>query len=89
MWILRKPFLIARKDPGPGLGQFAAMNLSDVWRTALDLKKQYANEAASVASERAERSFAVGDMDGFRVWNRVQHAIVEIEREPKPHEVMH
>ena len=65
------------------------MKLSDVWRTAVDLKKRFANEAASAASERAERCFASGDMDGFRSWNRVQHAIVEIDREPMPHEVMH
>ncbi len=65
------------------------MNLSHVWRTALDLKKQYANGAASAASERAEHCFARGDIDGFRAWNRVQHAIVEIDRDPLPYEIMH
>jgi len=65
------------------------MKLSDVWRTALDLKKQYAAEAASAASERAERCFASGDIEGFRAWNRIQHAIVEIDREPLPYEIMH
>jgi hypothetical protein len=65
------------------------MKLSEVWRTALDLKKQYAGEAASAASERAERCFASGDMEGFRTWNRVQHAVVEIDREPRPYELVH
>jgi len=65
------------------------MNLTEVWRTALNLKKQYSKEAASAASERAERCFATGDIEGFRAWNRVQHAIVEIDREPLPHEILH
>ncbi len=65
------------------------MNLSRVWRSALELKKRYAGEAACAASERAERCFASGDIDGFRAWNRVQHAIVEIDREPHPQDLVH
>ena len=63
------------------------MNLSDVWRAALEIKKQFPAEAMTVAATRADQCFGRGDMDGFRCWNRITHAIVELERARQPSEL--
>ena len=62
------------------------MNLSEVLRAARELKKQYPQDAAGAASARADACFNRGDLDGFRNWNRVAHAIREMDRPPHPSE---
>lgn len=70
---------------------FVAMNMSptDAWRAAVEMRKKFPSDAANVASCRADQCFDLGDLDGFRTWNRITHTILEIERGPAPCEVRH
>ncbi|HEY0106250.1 MAG TPA: hypothetical protein VGB91_09215 [Rhizomicrobium sp.] len=84
--------LIRLKAACAAAGKNLRMNLSDVWRTALELKKQFPGEAMSVAAARADQCFGRGDLDGSRSWSRVSQAIIEIERPSYPsgmHEAPH
>ena len=57
------------------------MHEIDVWRTAYLLMREYALEAALIASTRADALLAQGDLKGFAVWKRVVAAIADLERD--------
>ena len=78
--------LIRRKARGVDMRDVLPMNLSDVWHAALELKRQFHAEAVAVAATRADQCFGRGDLDGFRSWRRITHAIVELDRAPPPRE---
>lgn len=58
-----------------------------VWRTAKVLIKAYGADAAEQAMLRAQDAVAEGKPGIAAVWQRVQHAIAELQRKgPKPPE---
>ena len=65
------------------------MSLSEAWHAAIDMRRKFASEAVRIAATRADRCFDLGDLDGFRAWNRITHSILEIERRPDLSEVRH
>ena len=52
----------------------------EVWRTAAQLMRQYPVTSWLVAAHRAESAYAAGQMSKFRLWGRVSHALMELQR---------
>ena len=52
----------------------------DIWRAAKLLVERHGNEAPVHAASRADELLADGDIDGQRVWMRIQRAIEELLR---------
>ena len=65
------------------------MTQTDAWRAAVEMRQKFADDAANVASCRADQCFDLGDLDGFRAWNKITHTILEIERPPEPCDARH
>jgi hypothetical protein len=65
------------------------LKLSEAWRAAVEMRKAFAGEAVAVASSRADQCFELGDLEGFRSWNRIANTLLEIERHPQPCEARH
>lgn len=61
----------------------------DIWRSARIYIKRYGNEAALFAAMRADALLEEGDPDGCRTWQRIQLAIISLQRDPYPGEPRH
>jgi len=53
----------------------------EIWRAANVLVKQHGEDAAIIATQRADALLAEGDVEGERVFKRVVKAINELQRE--------
>lgn len=54
------------------------MSLTTVQTIALELYAKFGEEAPHVASKRADSCQRIGDLDGFKYWNKVCAMIVRI-----------
>jgi hypothetical protein len=52
----------------------------DIWRTAGTIISIWGDEAALVASMRADNFLESGDMEAFLVWRRVIAAVKAVQR---------
>ncbi len=52
----------------------------DIYRAAQATISRYGDGAALHAAQRADELMASGDMDGRRVWHRIEAAIDELQR---------
>ena len=52
----------------------------DIWRAAQATIQEYGDGASLHAAMRADALMAEGDMDGRRVWHRIEDAIDELQR---------
>jgi hypothetical protein len=51
----------------------------DIWRGATLLVKEHGEDAAIVASQRADQMLDRGDRDSQLVWLRIRRAIAELQ----------
>jgi hypothetical protein len=56
----------------------------DIWRAAAQFMKTHGSEAEIHASIRADELLEAGDLEGFKVWQRVVRAIEELRRTAPP-----
>lgn len=56
----------------------------DVYRAAKLLIDQNGEEAAIMASKRADQCLAEGDRDGQRLWMQIVKAVLELKNTTKP-----
>ena len=59
----------------------------EIWSSANTLIKQYGDGAVLHAAQRADVLLERGDMDGRRVWHRIEAAIRELQRPAEEGEV--
>ncbi len=61
--------------------------LSDlgIYRAAQAAIQEYGDGAALHAAQRADELLAAGDMEGRRVWHRIERAIDELQRTAPGH----
>ena len=52
----------------------------EIYRAAQATIQQYGDNAALHATQRADELLAAGDMEGRRVWHRIEKAIDELTR---------
>ena len=52
----------------------------EIYRAAQATIQQYGDEAGIHAAQRADELMAEGDMEGRRVWHRIEEAIDELQR---------
>lgn len=52
----------------------------DIWRSANTLIKQYGDDAALIAAQRADELLAKGDIEGQRVFKKIVKAINELQK---------
>ncbi len=57
----------------------------DIWRAAQATIQRYGEGAALHAAQRADELLAEGDMEGRRVWHRIEAAIDELQRTAPGH----
>ena len=60
-----------------------------VWTAARLLLDSMGEEATDHASDRAEESWALGDMQAARVWQQISNAICELGRTPHDGDAIH
>ena len=62
----------------------------EIYRAAQATISRYGDGAALHAAHRADALLALGDMEGRRVWHRIERAINELQRrEPGDGEEVH
>jgi len=61
----------------------------DIWRRAIELRGQFGEQAATIASKNGERCLNSGDVDGFCDWSRILQAIAELQRPFGTRDSMH
>ncbi len=52
----------------------------EIYRAAQATISRYGDEAGIHAAQRADELTAAGDMEGRRVWHRIEEAIDELQR---------
>ena len=52
----------------------------DIWRAAQATIDQHGDGAGLHAAQRADELLAAGDMEGRRVWHRIERAVDELGR---------
>ena len=52
----------------------------DIWRAAHATISRYGDGAGLHAAQRADELMAAGDMEGRRVWHRIEETIDELKR---------
>ncbi len=57
----------------------------DIWRAAQATIQVYGDDAGLHAAQRADELMAAGDMEGRRVWQRIERAIDELQRTAPGH----
>lgn len=66
------------------------MNEIDIWRSAQLFLEKHGDEAALFAAMRADALLEEGDPEGCRAWQRIQLAIISLQRKtPHPDESQH
>ncbi len=61
------------------------MDALGIWRAAQATIDQHGDGAGLHAAQRADELLAAGDMDGRRVWHRIEEAIDELGRTAPGH----
>ena len=59
----------------------------EIWSSANTLIEQYGDGAVLHAAQRADVLLERSDMDGRRVWHRIEPAVKELQRRPVEGEV--
>jgi hypothetical protein len=52
----------------------------DIWGSAKIMIDRFGDEAAIEAARRADKFLAAGSIDGKAIWERIEAAIVELQR---------
>ncbi len=66
------------------------MNELDIWRSAQLFVKKHGDDAAIFAAMRSDALLEEGDPEGSRAWQRIQLAIITLQRkQPFPEESQH
>lgn len=62
---------------------FSHMDDIEIYRAAnVILKRHGAEDAALYCAQRADAFLEAGDMDGRRIWQRIENAVRELTRAP-------
>jgi hypothetical protein len=65
------------------------MDEIDIWRIAVEMRRQFGVDAAVIAATRADALLEQGDIDGFNAWKNIVLRINELERQrPKSGETL-
>jgi hypothetical protein len=77
-------FHIDREHPDYKQGSgFRDMEKSEITREAMELVREFGNEATLLAEARAKRAVSKQDAAKFHFWNRVADTVKDLERRNK------
>lgn len=60
------------------MGKATVTSYINVLRMASGLMRQHGHDAVTVATIEAEKRISKGDMDGYRLWKRVEMVVDEM-----------